>query len=273
MDRDFGKRVQRAVDAVGQTGAMAPRLALVTGTGLAPLLDRIEVSARLAYRDIPDFPQSSAPGHKGEFVFGHLCGQPVVAQNGRFHLYEGWSPADIVLPVYVMRALGAQTYVVTNAAGGLNPDFPVGAPVLIGDQMNFTGVSPLIGPNDDALGLRFPDMSRAYDPDLRAQALGVAPGLKTGIYAGLKGPEFETSAERRHLRASGADLVGMSTVQEVIAANHAGLKVLGFSVVTNSAAGGPDQQPDTIEEVLEVAAKGADEIRRIVLAMLEKGVL
>ena len=272
MSPDFPKRVARAIESIRAQSGFRPDLALVTGTGLGPLVDEIDVELRIPYDEIAEFPRSTAPGHAGELLLGTLAGRKVVAQNGRFHLYEGWNGEDIVLPVYVMRALGAARYVVTNAAGGLNPDLPVGAAVLITDQLNFTGLHPLSGPNDEALGPRFPDMSRAYDPDLRAAALAVSD-LPQGIYAAIHGPEFETSAERRFLRAAGGDLVGMSTVLEVIAANHAGLRVLGFSVVTNSATGGPDQQPDTLEEVLENAAIGAGKIHAVLMAMLEKGLL
>ena len=272
MQADFPARVKKATAAIAAMSNFKPELALVTGTGLGPLLDEIDVVARIPYGDIPDFPVSTAPGHAGELVLGTLEGRKVVAQNGRFHLYEGWSGDDIVLPVYVMAALGAVRYVVTNAAGGLSETLRVGDAVLIADQLNFTGLHPLSGPNDEALGPRFPDMSRAYDPDLRAAVLKHAE-LPTGIYAAIHGPEFETSAERRFLRSAGGDLVGMSTALEVIAANHAGMKVLGFSVVTNSATGGPDQQPDTLEEVLENAAIGAEKIRKVLITLLQKGVL
>ncbi len=270
MKADFSQRVAGAVAAIRSIRDYHPDLALVTGTGLGPLLDEIDVVARIPYGEIAGFPVSTAPGHAGELLLGDLCGRRVVAQNGRFHLYEGWSGDDIVLPVYVMAALGARRYVVTNAAGGLNPDLTVGAAVLIRDQINMTGLHPLAGPNDEALGPRFPDMSRAYDPDLRTAALRHGE-MAQGIYAAIHGPEFETSAERRFLRMAGGDLVGMSTALEVIAANHAGMQVLGFSVVTNSATGGPDQQPDTLEEVLENAATGAVEIRARLVAMLNAG--
>ncbi len=271
MKADFGKRVAAACGSVRAISDYVPELALVAGTGLAPMLEEIDVAARLPYEEIAGFPVSTAPGHAGELILGELRGRRVVAQSGRFHLYEGWSGDDIVLPVYVMRALGAERYVVTNAAGGLNPELEVGSAVVISDQLNFTGLHPLSGPNDVALGLRFPDMSRAYCPDLRAaKALAHLP---TGIYAAIHGPEFETSAERRFLSMAGGDLVGMSTALEVIAANHAGMRVLGFSVVTNSATGGPDQQPDTLEEVLENAAIGAVKIRAAIAAMLDAGEL
>lgn len=273
MTPEFPERIAKAVASIRSISDFSPDLALVAGTGLGPLLSEIEVAARIPYADITGFPLSTAPSHAGELLLGTLQGRKVVAQNGRFHLYEGWNAEDIVLPVYVMRALGAQTYVVTNAAGGLNPDLRVGDPVLITDQLNFTGQTPLKGPNDEALGPRFPDMSRAYDPDLRAAVLKQNPDLARGIYAAIVGPEFESSAERRFLNMAGGDLVGMSTALEVIAANHAGFRVLGFSVVTNSATGGPDQQPDTLEEVLEMAGIGAGKIQKILLAMLSEGSL
>ncbi len=272
MNADFPARVARTTAAIRAISDFRPDLALVTGTGLGPLIDQIEVVARIPYSDIQGFPASTAPSHAGELILGTLNGRNVVAQNGRFHLYEGWSGDDIVLPVYVMRALGARRYVVTNAAGGLNPDLRVGSAVLITDQLNLTGLHPLSGANDDALGPRFPDMSRAYDPDLRAAVLAQGD-MPTGIYAAIHGPEFESSAERRFLRMAGGDLVGMSTALEVIAANHAGMRVLGFSVVTNSATGGPDQQPDTLEEVLENAAIGAEKIRVMLMDLLQRGVL
>ncbi len=271
MTPDFPARVARATAAIRAISDFRPEVALVTGTGLAPLLNQIEIAARIPYGEIAGFPTSTAPSHAGELLLGTLAGRPVVAQNGRFHLYEGWDGDDIVLPVYVMRALGATRFVVTNAAGGLNPDLRVGDAVLITDHLNFTGLHPLSGSNDETLGPRFPDMSRAYDPDLRAAALALQPDLPTGHYAAIHGPEFETSAERRFLRAAGGDLVGMSTVLEVIAANHAGMQVLGFSVVTNSATGGPDQQPDTLEEVLENAAIGAVKIRALLTRLFETG--
>ncbi len=272
MTPDFSNRVKKATAAIRERTAFTPEIALVTGTGLAPMLDQIQIDTRIPYDEIAGFPVSTAPSHASELLFGTLFGRKIVAQNGRFHLYEGWNGDDVVLPVYVMRALGAARYVVTNAAGGLNPDIRVGDAVLIEDQLNMTGLHPLSGPNDDTLGPRFPDMSRAYDPDLRAAVLAHAP-MPTGIYAAIHGPEFESSAERRFLRMAGGDLVGMSTALEVIAANHAGMQVLGFSVVTNSATGGPDQQPDSLEEVLENAAIGAVKIRAILKALLESGEL
>ncbi len=238
MSPEFSNRVNSAVASIRRQTEFVAEIALVTGTGLAGLLAEIEVETRIPYSEIEDFPVSTAPSHKGELVFGTLKGRKIIAQNGRFHLYEGWAGEDIILPVYVMRALGTSNYVVTNAAGALNADYQVRDVMLIDDHINFQGAHPLSGPNDDALGLRFPDMSRAYDPDLRKAAVRSAKELnlqiRNGIYAAIHGPEFETSAERRYLRMAGGDAVGMSTVLEVVAANHAGMRVLGFSAISNS---------------------------------------
>ena len=205
-------------------------------------------------------------------MIGRLHGRRVALMQGRLHLYEGWSPADIALAVRLLRRLGAERLVVTNAAGALDPEFQPGEVMLIEDHLNFTGASPLTGPNDDTIGLRFPDMSRAYDPDLRALARRVAEDaaipLRTGIYAGVAGPQLETSAERRFLRAAGADAVGMSTVIEVIAAVHAGMKVIGLSAITNDASGGPDQAPDTIEAVLAHAEAAGVRIAALLARLL-----
>jgi purine-nucleoside phosphorylase len=228
----------------------------------------------IPYAEIAGFPVPTAPGHAGRLVAGTLHGHPVALMQGRLHLYEGWSARDVALPVYLLKALGAERLVVTNAAGALNPDLGCCDVMLIEDHLNFTGANPLAGPNDDALGLRFPDLSRAYDPALRAAALAAAGAagvpLRRGVYAGVAGPSLETSAERRFMRAAGADAVGMSTVIEVIAAAHAGLPVLGLSAITNAAAGGPEQQPDTIEAVLANAAVAGRRIAALLAALLPR---
>lgn len=233
-------------------------LAMILGSGLGHLAAAVEEPVTVPYTEIEGFPVSTAPGHKGQLVIGRLYGRRVAIMEGRLHLYEGWSPRDIALAVYLLRRLGAGTLVVTNAAGGLNPDYGPGEVMLIADHINFTGVNPLTGPNDEAIGLRFPDLSRAYDPDLlqKAMAAAVSVGVPVhqGIYVGLAGPSLETNAERRYYRSTGGDAVGMSTVTETIAAVHAGMTVLGISAITNAATGGPDQQPDTIEDVLANAA-------------------
>jgi purine-nucleoside phosphorylase len=244
-----------------------PEIAVILGSGLGQLAEAVEDAAAIPYAEIPGFPVSTAPSHAGRLLSGRLFGRPAILMQGRVHLYEGWSAQDVALPVQLMRRLGAGTLIVTNAAGALNPDLPPGGPMLIEDHLNFTGANPLTGANDDGLGPRFPDMSRAYAPELRARALeaarDLAEPLPAGIYAGIAGPSLETSAERRWLRATGADAVGMSTVLEVIAANHCGMQVLGLSAITNPADGGPDQQPDTIEEVLENAAAAGAAIARL----------
>jgi len=233
-------------------------IAMILGSGLGHLAAAVEEPVTVPYAEIEGFPVSTAPGHKGQLVIGRLYGRRVAIMEGRLHLYEGWSPRDIALAVYLLRRLGAGTLVVTNAAGGLNPDYGPGEVMLIADHINFTGVNPLTGPNDEAIGLRFPDLSRAYDPDLLQKAMAVAESagvpVHHGIYVGLAGPSLETNAERRYYRSTGGDAVGMSTVTETIAAVHAGMKVIGISAITNAATGGPDQQPDTIEDVLANAA-------------------
>ena len=275
MDKQFSVRLAKALASIRKRLDFKPKIALVTGTGLAGLLSDIKIEATIAYKDIEGFPLSTAPSHKGELIFGEIEGTKVVAQNGRFHCYEGWSGDDIVLPVYVMAQLGTSIYVVTNAAGALNDHYSVGDIMLIEDHLNFQGVHPLKGPNDDSLGPRFPDMSAAYSPELINRAKTIAQNLNlnihNGIYAAVHGPEFETSAERRFLRSAGADAVGMSTVPEVIAANHAGMQVLGFSAITNQATGSSDQQPDMLEEVLENAKFAGVNIRKIILRLIMDG--
>jgi purine-nucleoside phosphorylase len=245
---------------------------LVLGSGLGWLAEAVEDARVLPYATIPGFPVSTAPGHAGELVAGRLFGRRVAVLRGRLHLYEGWTAQEVALGVRLVAGLGATRLALTNAAGALNPEFAPGDAMLIEDHLNFTGQNPLTGPNDPALGLRFPDMSRAYDPEFRrlalvaAQAAGVT--LRRGVYAGVAGPSLETSAERRFLRAAGGDAVGMSTVLEVIAAVHAGMRVLGLSAITNSATGGPEQAPDTIEVVLAVAAEAGRRIEAVLERLL-----
>lgn len=247
-------------------------IALILGSGLGHLASAVDEPLLIPYGEIEGFPVSTAPGHKGQLVIGQLYGKRVAIMEGRLHLYEGWAPRDIALAVYLLKRLGAGTLLVTNAAGGLNPAYGPGEVMLISDHLNFTGVNPLTGPNDDAIGLRFPDLSRAYDPDLLAKARAAAQGagvaVHEGIYIGLAGPSLETSAERRYYRSTGGDAVGMSTVTETIAAVHAGMKVIGISAITNAATGGPDQQPDTIEDVLANAALSGRKIDALLQALM-----
>ena len=265
-------RLDRAHASIRDRVGAACDTAIMLGSGLGQLADAVTDATVIPYGEIDGFPVSTAPGHKGQLVIGTLFSRRVVMMQGRLHLYEGWAPGDIGLAVYLLQRLGAGTLVVTNASGGLNADFDAGDVMLIEDHLNFTGASPLIGPNDDAIGLRFPDQSRLYDPDLRRHAVDAAARANTdirrGIYCGVNGPELETSAERRFFRSAGGDAVGMSTVMEVIAANHAGMKVLGLSAVANAATGGPDQQPDTIESVFAAAAICGEKIAAILKELL-----
>jgi len=275
MSPEFSDNVAAATAGIREKCDGPVDLALVAGTGLGVLTARITADCVIPYGEIGGFAVSTAPGHQGALVIGTLNGRRVAALSGRFHLYEGWSAEDIVLPIYVLRQLGAQRLVITNAAGALRSDLAVADALLITDHISFQGQHPLAGPNDDKLGPRFPDMSRAYDPELCAVALKAAGrlgiDLPTGIYAAVHGPEFETSAERRFLRLAGGDVVGMSTVLEVTAANHCGMSVLGFSAITNAATGGPDQLPDTIEEILANADRAAGKMQQIILAMISDG--
>jgi len=265
-------RVAAAAASLGDLRGEPVEIGLILGSGLGGLAAAVTDGVVVPAERIAGLPVSTAPGHAGRLVLGRLHGRRVALMQGRLHLYEGWSAQEVALPVYLLRALGAHRLVVTNAAGALNAGFAPGSVMLIEDHLNFTGASPLTGPNDARLGLRFPDMSRAYDPDLRGLALAVAReagiALGRGIYAGIAGPALETSAERRWLRATGADAVGMSTVLEVIAANHAGMRVLGLSAITNAATGGPEQEPDTIEAVLAHAALAGERIAALLARLL-----
>ncbi len=255
--------VDTAVARIREATAEQPLVALILGSGLGAVADELEECVEIPYSEIPGWPLSTAVGHAGVLALGRLDGVPVVALRGRAHLYEG-RPADrVVFGVRVAGALGVRALVATNAAGGIDTDLRPGQVVLISDHVNLQGASPLVGPNDDALGPRFPDMGDAYDPELRARAREAAARLGIelgeGVYAAWLGPQFETPAEIRFTRAIGCDLVGMSTVQEVIAARHLGIRVLGLSVVTNMAAGVLPEKIDH-EAVLEVGAQAAGSV-------------
>jgi purine-nucleoside phosphorylase len=236
----------------------APKIGLILGSGLGELADKLESAVAVDYGTIPHFPVSTVEGHAGRLVFGTLEGQPVVAMQGRFHYYEGYSMQTVTYPVRVMKAMGVETLIVTNACGGMNPSFRPGDLMIIRDHLNLTGANPLIGPNEPALGPRFPDMSRAYTPELAEYAKQTASRIgievREGVYAGISGPSYMTGAELKMLRLLGGDAVGMSTVPEVIAASHAGLRVLGISCVTDMAIG-EELEPLTHEQVMEVASR------------------
>src|SRR5579884_671879 len=233
---------REAADFIAKCSRVPPRAVLVLGSGLGGLAERVEDATRIAYGEIPHMPRSTAPGHAGQLVLGTLGRMSVAAMQGRFHLYEGYTPQQVVFPLRVLHLLGAQYLFVTAAAGGLNPAFAAGSLMLVRDHIGFpilTGLNPLRGPNDERFGERFPALTQAYDPQLCAVAteIGRAQGvlLHEGVYAMLSGPSFETPAEMRALRLLGADAVGMSTVPEVIAARHMGMRVLAICVITNAA--------------------------------------
>jgi purine-nucleoside phosphorylase len=241
------ERIAAAVAAVRERSGLAPEVALILGTGLGALAERIEVECAIPYAELPHFPLSTVETHSGRLLLGTLAGRPVVAMQGRFHLYEGYTAQEAAFPVRVMRALGAGTLVVSNACGGMHPYWDAGDLVLIADHINLLGGNPLVGPNDDAVGPRFPDMSDPYDAELQRLAVEVALArgitLRRGVYVAVPGPNLETRAEYRMLRTIGADVVGMSTVPEVIVAVHAGMRVMGVSIITDRCL------PDALEPV------------------------
>ncbi|HET7034874.1 MAG TPA: purine-nucleoside phosphorylase, partial [Thermomicrobiaceae bacterium] len=239
------ERLRESVAAIRQRSDLRPRFGVVLGSWLGPLAAEVEDAVVIPFTEIPGFPVSTMLDDPGRLLLGNLEGQPVALLSARVHLYEGYTPAEVVFPIQVLQQLGAGAAILTNAAGSLDPELEVGSLLLIADQINLTGHSPLLGRNEPRLGPRYPDMSAAYDPALRevarwvARELGVA--LAEGIYLGILGPEFQTPAEVRLARALGADVVGMSTVLEVIAASHCGLPVLGLSVISDSASGTPPE--------------------------------
>ena len=265
--------VEEAARAVRSRWAGQPEIGLVLGTGLGALAEEIDRAAVIPYPEIPHFPHSTTESHAGQLVCGTLAGRAVMAMEGRFHLYEGYTPAQVTFPIRVMRELGCRVLVVSNAAGGLNPLHSKGDVIVIDDHINLMGVNPLIGPNDERLGPRFPDMIEPYDRGLQRIALDAAmeAGIvaRRGVYVAVSGPNLETRAEYRFLRAIGADVVGMSTVPEVLVAVHAGLKVLGFSIVTDLCL--PDAlEPARIEDILAVAREAEGKLRTIVRRVLER---
>jgi purine-nucleoside phosphorylase len=252
------EKIQNAAQFLKSKYNQSPKIGLILGSGLGVLADEIAQPVKIPYKEIPDFPVSTVEGHAGQLVFGTLNDIPVVAMQGRFHYYEGYSFDKVTFPVRVMRELGVETLIVTNAAGGVNKSFSPGDLMIISDHINNMGSNPLIGPNDSRLGARFPDMSEAYTKELRNIAKDIAAHLnikiQEGVYVGNTGPSYETPAEIKCLRILGGDAVGMSTVPEVIVARHSGMKVLGISCISNMAAGILDQ-PLTHDEVIETTER------------------
>jgi len=252
------RRADIAAKFILRKTKLRPRIGLVLGSGLGAFADELAGATRIDYAKIPNFPRSTAIGHAGRMVLGKVANVPVAVMQGRVHLYEGYTPQQVIFPMRVMARMGIRSVLITNAAGGINRDYKQGCLVVLRDHINLQGANPLIGPNEDRFGVRFPDLTQVYWKPYQEAALAEGKRLGVemaqGVYAGLSGPSYETPAEIRYLRAIGADLVGMSTVPEVIAAAHLGIRVLGISCVTNMAAGILDQ-PITTEEVIETGER------------------
>ena len=270
---DLKTKIKDAVDFIRtQTGA-TPGIGIVLGTGLGALAEEIKKDISISYDKIPHFPVSTVESHAGRFLFGKLGGKDVVAMQGRFHYYEGYDLEQVTFPVRVMKEIGVKILIVSNAAGGLNPQFDIGDLVMITDHINFQLVNPLTGPNDDTLGPRFPDMYNCYDSELQdlaeQTAIDEKVPLRKGVYVGVTGPNLETAAEYRFLRIIGGDLVGMSTVPEVIVARHQGTRVLGFSLATDM--GLPDaMEPCSHEKIIAAAAKAEPKLTKLVKKTVER---
>jgi len=267
------RRIRTASEAVRARTSIEPRLAIILGTGLGALADEIEAETVIPYEEIPDFPVPTVESHSGRLLLGRLSGQPVVAMQGRFHRYEGYTMSQVTFPVRVMRDLGAETLIVSNACGGMNPMWDVGDLMMIADHINLLDDNPLIGPNLDQLGPRFPDMSEPYDLGLQRLALDVARDekitLRRGVYVAVSGPNLETRAEYRFLRLIGADVVGMSTVPEVIVAIHGGMKVLGVSIITDRCL--PDAlKPASVEEIIRVAGEAEPKLTQLIKSVVAR---
>ena len=267
----INRSIREALSALGDIQSLRPNIAVITGTGLSRLVSEADHRVCIPYQEIPHFPLSTVVTHAGRLVGAVVRGVPVLVLEGRFHLYEGYTPQEVTFPIRLMQAIGIRYLIVSNAAGGIAPSLRPGDLLFLKDHINLTGENPLIGPHDPAWGDRFPDMSEAYAADLRrlarrcVEARGSA--YREGVYVGLKGPSLETPAEIRFLRAIGADAVGFSTVQEVIAANQGGIKVLGVSVITN--VHDPDHpKRHSLEEIIEVADRASGMLRSIVLDLI-----
>jgi purine-nucleoside phosphorylase len=273
MFPDIAARVQSAVTAVRARSMLEPEIAIILGSGLGPLAEQLEEATYIPYAELEGFPVSTAPGHKGRAVLGTLEGRRVIAFQGRVHVYEGYSAQEVAIPVHLAHRLGARSLIVTNACGGLHPDWHAGDIMLQTDYLNMTGMNPLIGPNDAALGQRFVPMMDAYDPQYRETAAKAARALdlelRQGVYLGITGPTYAPRAELRMFRLLGADAIGMSTVLEVIAARHLGLRVLGLSSVTDMAVADREDHSGTTEEaVIARAALTGPRFQALVRAVL-----
>ncbi|MBU9889413.1 MAG: purine-nucleoside phosphorylase [Candidatus Omnitrophica bacterium] len=266
-------RIDKCLAFIRQRTSFSPEIALILGTGLGNLAKRVKEEKSFVYRDLPYFPETTVASHSGKLILGELAGKKVAVMEGRYHYYEGYPLEEVTFPVRVLRQLGAKILVVSNAAGGLNPGYRKGGIVLITDHINFMGVNPLVGPNEDRLGPRFPDMCEPYSKrllELTGQAAkDIQAQLSRGVYLGVTGPCLETRAEYRMMRNWGADLVGMSTVPEVIVATHMGMEVLGLSVVTDTC--DPDHlEPCDIEEIIKTANEAGPKLDKLINAAIAK---
>ncbi len=270
---DYKKRVEDVANYLSEKLIDTPRIGIILGSGLSGIAQELQNEKVFHYSDIPEFPLSTAPGHKGELIFGKLGKNEVVLMNGRFHHYEGYDMQTITFPIRVMQLMGVEYLFITNAAGGLNPDFEIGIPMLITDHINMIGDNPLIGQNIDEWGPRFPDMSDTYQSELREVVLETArelgESLYEGVYVAVSGPNFETPAELRMFRHMGGDAIGMSSVPEAICAAHGGIKVIGLSAITDKAVG-DDLQPLTAQEVIEVAQKTGKKMAILISSVCQK---
>jgi purine-nucleoside phosphorylase len=267
------ERIEAAAEVVRARSALQPEVGIILGTGLGGLADEIAVEATIPYQEIPGFPLSTVESHAGRLLLGRLANRPVVAMQGRFHRYEGYGLGEVTFPVRVMRALGAEILIVSNACGGMNPLWSPADLVLLSDHINMLGDNPLVGPNDERLGPRFPDMSAPYDPELRALARAAAVELgitlREGVYVAVPGPNLETRAEYRMLRGMGADVVGMSTVPEVIVAAHAGMRTVGISIITDQCL--PDAlEPADIGRIIATAGRAEPSLTRLITRLVEQ---
>jgi purine-nucleoside phosphorylase len=270
---ELRQKINEAIKFIRTKTERKPRIGIILGTGLGGLVKEIKKEVVIDYGNIPHFPVSTVESHQGKLIFGTLSGKNVVAMQGRFHMYEQYDLKQVTFPVRVMKFLGVENVLISNAAGALNPLFQKGDVMLMSDHINLLGDNPLVGPNDDELGPRFPDMSEAYSKELIALAEQAALDLKIrvqkGVYVALQGPNLETKAEYRFLRAIGADAVGMSTVPEVIVAVHMGMKVLGFSILTDECF--PDSlKPASLEEILKIAAKAEPKMTAIMKDVVKR---
>lgn len=270
---EYNRMLTEAVDYINSKTELSPQIGIILGTGLGSLVDGIEMECSIDYDDIPHFPVSTVESHHGRLLLGKLRGKPVICMQGRFHYYEGYSFRQVTFPVRVMQKLGIETLIVSNAAGGLNPNFVAGDIMLLKDHINFFPGNPLIGPNDPEWGVRFPDMYRCYDLEYielaREVALEQKLRLQEGVYVAVPGPNLETAAEYRMFRILGADAVGMSSVPEALVARQKGTKLMAFSIITDM--GLPDNMhPCSLEDVLRIAGEAEPKLRNLIAGCVEK---